>query len=189
MRGTSSGERGTADLALRSLLAALWFALVFFVALPAAVLHASGASLRPVPGAAAAVGVGLVAAALGLVAFHVVAFVRQGRGTPAPLLPPRRLVGRGLYRWTRNPMYLLYTVAIAGEALAFRSWALLAYAFAFWLLAHLYVVGVEEKQLQHRFGEAYRAYCRRTGRWLPRPAPEWPRTPARRPHLPRESHP
>lgn len=163
----AEGAHSTVDLTVRSLLADLWFALVFFVGLPAAVLRAAGAPLLPPPGPALAVAVGLIAAAFALVAIHVVAFVREGRGTPAPLLPPRHLVARGLYRWIRNPMYLLYTVVIAGEALAYRSWALLVYGVAFWLLAHLYVVHVEEKQLRRRFGEAYHAYCRRTPRWLP----------------------
>jgi protein-S-isoprenylcysteine O-methyltransferase Ste14 len=163
----AGGAHSTFNLTVRSLLADLWFALVFFVGLPAAVLRAAGAPLRPPPGPSLAVAVGLIAVAFALVAFHVVAFVRQGRGTPAPLLPPRRLVSRGLYRWIRNPMYLLYTVVIAGEALAYRSWALLATAVGFWLLAHLYVVHVEEKQLQRRFGEAYDEYRRRTPRWLP----------------------
>jgi protein-S-isoprenylcysteine O-methyltransferase Ste14 len=94
--------------------------------------------------------------------------VRVGRGTQAPLDPPQELVLGGPYRWIRNPMYLLYAGIVLGEAILYRSPALLAYAGAFWLLMHVYVVGVEEKALERRFGAAYTSYCRHAGRWLPR---------------------
>jgi len=65
-------------------------------------------------------------------------------------------------------MYLLYTGILLGEAILYRSPALLAYAGAFWLMTHIYVVGVEEKALKRKFGAAYADYCRRAERWLPR---------------------
>ena len=51
---------------------------------------------------------GLAVAALGLAALVAcfVQFVREGRGTPAPIAPTEELVVGGLYRWVRNPMYL-----------------------------------------------------------------------------------
>ena len=78
------------------------------------------------------------------------------------------MVTRGLYTRIRNPMYLVYTVVIVGEAILYRSAWLAAYALFFWGLAHLYVVAVEEKTLRRRFGHPYEEYCRRAGRWLPR---------------------
>lgn len=155
-------------LALRSGAASLWFAAMFFVAFPAALLWAGGSLDWPEPGAPLVAGAALAVAAQVVVAAHVAAFVRQGRGTHAPFEPPRSLVESGLYRHLRNPMYLLYVLVIAGEALAFRSALLWAYAGGFWLLAHVYVVGVEEKALRRRFGDAYDAYCLRVPRWLPR---------------------
>jgi protein-S-isoprenylcysteine O-methyltransferase Ste14 len=157
-----------ARLVWLSVLASLWFALVFFVALPAAVLGLAGRSLRPPAGAPLALGLCLVALAHAALLPQVAAFVRQGDGTHAPFAPPRHLVARGVYGRVRNPMYLLYTVVMAGEALAYRSLALAAYTAGFWLAAHLYVVGVEEPGLRRRFGAVYEAYCRETGRWLPR---------------------
>ena len=96
----------------------------------------------------------------------MIAFVREGRGTHAPFDPPRALVRSLFYRRTRNPMYLLYVVVLAGEALAWRSLALAAYAAAFALLVHVFVVCVEEPGLRRRFGAAYAAYCAEVPRWL-----------------------
>ena len=161
-------NRSPASLSLRTALAHLWLALNFFLAFPALVLYASGTGLRPPPGALAVLGTAVIVLAHVVLLFLLVAFVRVGRATQMPLDPPRELVLRGPYRWVRNPMYLLYAGIVLGEAMIYRSPALLAYALAFWLLTHLYVVYFEEQALRQRFGTAYTDYCRRAGRWLPR---------------------
>src|SRR5687768_6053240 len=46
-------------------------------------------------------------------------FYVSGKGTLAPWDPPRRLVVRGPYRWSRNPMYLAVTLVLLGWAIAF----------------------------------------------------------------------
>lgn len=165
--GPSQG-RSTFALAIRTLLAALWFAFAFFVLLPGCVLWLSGASLVPPHGATRLLGTLVIVAAQLASLPPIVDFVRRGRGTHAPFDPPRRFVNAGPYRSVRNPMYLLYVVVMLGEAILYRSWPLLVYAAGFWLLAHAYVVGVEEKALRRRFGAEYEDYCRRVGRWLPR---------------------
>lgn len=111
----------------------------------------------------------LIAIAGGIVAFScVAAFIRLGRGTPAPFDPPRRLVVRGPYRLVRNPMYIGALLAMAGAALYFRSAILLAYCGAFLLVAHLFVVLYEEPALRRSFGSQYETYCHSVSRWLPR---------------------
>lgn len=160
--------RSRARLVVTAVAASLWFALVFFAAIPGLLLYATGTPLLPPPGVALWLGAALVVACQGVVVRHVAAFVGEGRGTHAPLLPPQRLVRRGLYRHLRNPMYLLYAGVILGEAIAWRSPVLLAYLVAFWLLTHVYVVGLEEKFLRRRFGAEFEAYCREVPRWLPR---------------------
>lgn len=90
-------------------------------------------------------------------------FATTGRGTPAPIDPPKQLVVRGLYRTVRNPMYVGVLLTIAGWVVLFRSWALVGYATVVWLLFHGFVMLVEEPMLRRRFGAAYDAYCRRSG--------------------------
>jgi len=96
------------------------------------------------------------------------AFARFGRGTPAPVDPPRVLVTGGLYARTRNPMYLGILSVLLGEALAFGSVRLLAYAAVVFLAFHLFTVLYEEPAHRRRFGPAFEEYCRRVPRWLPR---------------------
>lgn len=94
----------------------------------------------------------LVAALLALADAHV-RFAREGRGTPSPLAPPRRLVTGGVYRWTRHPMYIATTAALVGEAFLLRRPVLLvaalAYGAALAALAHWW----EEPLLRKRFRE------------------------------------
>jgi protein-S-isoprenylcysteine O-methyltransferase Ste14 len=112
---------------------------------------------------------GLVIAALGgiLTLWCVASFVVAGKGTPAPFDPPRRLVVTGPYRYMRNPMYIGAALAIAGAALYYQSILLLAYASAFLVLFHFFVVLYEEPSLQRTFGDEYDAYRRQVGRWGP----------------------
>ncbi len=99
-------------------------------------------------------------------------FLRVGRGTPFPLDPPREFVATGLYRWTRNPMYVGFAATLAGEALAFGSWPLALWAASMVLVWHLFVVFHEEPDLRRRFGASYERYCAEVPRWIPRPRHE-----------------
>src|SRR5690349_18574389 len=66
---------------------------------------------------------GLVAIGIG-VGFYLWCawdFVSAGKGTPAPIEPPKQLVARGLYRLVRNPMYVGVLTLICGQALFFAS--------------------------------------------------------------------
>jgi protein-S-isoprenylcysteine O-methyltransferase Ste14 len=119
-------------------------------------------------------GVGLgLAGALGLMAC-IALFVVRGRGTPAIFDAPRRFVAVGPYRYVRNPMYLSAIATFVGFGLYARSLAVLAFAAAWFLMIHIFVVVVEEPGLRRRFGGTYDAYLQRVSRWMPalRPAPE-----------------
>ncbi len=113
--------------------------------------------------------VGLIAGSAGavLALWCVGAFVRIGRGTPAPFDPPRRLVIRGPYRFVRNPMYIGAVLALGGAALYYASVSLMIYGAVFLLAAHFLVVLYEEPHLRRVFGPEYESYCHRVRRWLP----------------------
>jgi protein-S-isoprenylcysteine O-methyltransferase Ste14 len=140
------------------------FLLVF---LPARVLSMSGIA-QPASFGAAQTG-GLVVAASGacLALWCIFTFLVVGRGTPAPFDPPRRLVVVGPYGCVRNPMYIGAALALSGAALFYESWELLAYAGAFLLVTHLFVVAYEEPTLRDTFGPPYLQYCGRVRRWWP----------------------
>jgi protein-S-isoprenylcysteine O-methyltransferase Ste14 len=113
---------------------------------------------------------GLVLIAIGLVPLFVSIrdFAVSGRGTLAPIDPPRRLVRVGLYRHVRNPMYVGVVTALLGEALFFESRALAIYAAIVWLVFHLFVVLYEEPHLRDTFGADYETYLGAVPRWIPR---------------------
>jgi protein-S-isoprenylcysteine O-methyltransferase Ste14 len=93
-------------------------------------------------------------------------FAFAGRGTPAPIDPPKELVVKGLYRYVRNPMYVGVVTLLLGEALFFASRQLLFYAGAVFLFFHLFVLFYEEPALRRGFGESYERYCKAVPRWI-----------------------
>jgi protein-S-isoprenylcysteine O-methyltransferase Ste14 len=98
-------------------------------------------------------------------------FAVSGRGTLAPVDPPRKLVRVGLYRHVRNPMYLGVLLVLVGEALFFESPALGFYAAVLALTFHLFVVLVEEPSLRGSFPSDYERYRTGVPRWIPRLRP------------------
>ncbi len=95
-------------------------------------------------------------------------FATNGRGTPAPFDPPKKLVRRGPYRWVRNPMYLGLLLLVLGEAVFFRHAALLLYLIFLASAFQLFVVMFEEPALRRRFGAMYTDYCGAVHSWWPR---------------------
>lgn len=93
-------------------------------------------------------------------------FVAKGLGTPAPIDAPRVLVVNGLYRFTRNPMYVGVFSAIQGQAIYYGSGHVAIYGVAMLTMAYLFVVFYEEPTLRRLFGGQYEEYCRRVPRWI-----------------------
>jgi protein-S-isoprenylcysteine O-methyltransferase Ste14 len=82
------------------------------------------------------------------------------------LRPGQTLLTLGPYAVSRNPMYLFELAFWFGWALFYGSLAVLI-GFLFWLaLFNFAIVPYEERDLEARFGEAYRAYKARVPRWL-----------------------
>jgi protein-S-isoprenylcysteine O-methyltransferase Ste14 len=94
-------------------------------------------------------------------------FAVRGRGTPNPADPPRALVVDGLYRFVRNPMYVAIVTSLLGQALMYRSSAVVWYTAIIAVAFHLRVVIYEEPKLTELFGEQYADYRRRVPRWIP----------------------
>jgi protein-S-isoprenylcysteine O-methyltransferase Ste14 len=120
------------------------------------------------------VGGGLAAAGLAGLLECFARFAIKGRGTPAPIAPPERLVVSGLYRHVRNPMYVALVALVFGQALLFGSSALVEYSAIAWLGFHVFVVGYEEPALRRQFGASYDDYRAHVPRWWPRLTP-WPK--------------
>jgi len=94
-------------------------------------------------------------------------FAITGRGTPAPIDPPRHLVVRGPYRFVRNPIYVSAVAVVLGWAAYFHSTEVFLYAIVLAGAFHFFVTAVEEPTLQHKFGDSYTHYRHTVRRWLP----------------------
>ena len=93
-------------------------------------------------------------------------FYVAGKGTLAPWSPPRNLVVVGLYRLSRNPMYVAVSLVLLGWAIAYQSQLLLIYALAIMVAFHLRVVFGEEPWLARTHGVAWQRYRAQVPRWL-----------------------
>jgi protein-S-isoprenylcysteine O-methyltransferase Ste14 len=95
-------------------------------------------------------------------------FAVKGLGTPAPIDAPRLLVVQGLYRFTRNPMYVGVATMIAAQAGYYRSRSVAVYLLFVVLAFHTFIRLYEEPTLRRLFGQQYETYCQRVPRWLVR---------------------
>lgn len=83
-----------------------------------------------------------------------------------PFSQPRKLVTDGLFRYTRNPMYLGLTLFLGGVWLLLGSFSSGVFVAAFLLIADRWYIIHEERKLLAVFGEEYVAYQAKTPRWI-----------------------
>ena len=98
-------------------------------------------------------------------------FYVAGRGTLAPWDPPRRLVVVGLYRFSRNPMYLGVLTLVLGWSVLAGSWGVAVYWCVLALGFHLRTIWYEERRLAELFGVDWERYRAAVPRWRPRLTP------------------
>jgi len=83
------------------------------------------------------------------------------------------LVITGIYRHTRNPMYVGNITIAIGVALASNSWSTVCVTVPLVCFAYVAIVAAEENYLRGKFGPAYEDYCREVPRWLPLSFGNW----------------
>jgi protein-S-isoprenylcysteine O-methyltransferase Ste14 len=106
--------------------------------------------------------VGFAVMLAGVVSFH------RARTTVNPLKPETTtaLVTGGVYRYTRNPMYLGMLVVLLAWAVFLSAPATLVGIVVFWLYIERFQIRPEEKALVALFGSAFTVYSSRVRRWL-----------------------
>jgi protein-S-isoprenylcysteine O-methyltransferase Ste14 len=145
---------------IRALIAFLALPGIVAFAIPAAWILAANAPL------AHPAGLGLLIVGAAALLWCVRDFYVQGKGTLAPWSPPARLVIVGLYRYTRNPMYVAVTLILLGWAVSFGIAGLVTYAIIVAIAFQLRVVFGEEPWLARRHGQQWTEYARRVPRWF-----------------------
>jgi protein-S-isoprenylcysteine O-methyltransferase Ste14 len=140
--------------------------LVYLVSLVTGVLIQRAAPLPFVPGTLAVpLGASLIVVAIALLAYSVAKF--RAAGTPVPARKPTTVIVRtGLYRFSRNPIYLAFSLFQLGIAIWINSlWLLVTLVGAVGLI-HYVVIPREEQYLERRFGAQYSDYKISVRRWL-----------------------
>lgn len=112
-----------------------------------------------------ALGSALLAAGLIVMATGIITFVRA-RTTVIPDRAARQLVTWGLYRFSRNPMYVGLTAAYVGLSLVTNFAWPLALLPVVLVVIRFAVIAREERYLRAAFGDAYRDYQQRVRRWI-----------------------
>ena len=111
---------------------------------------------------------GLMILAIGLAGLMwcVRDFYVSGKGTLAPWAPPEKLVVVGLYRYSRNPMYISVELVLLGWAISFGSLFLYLYTLIVLTAFHIRVVWGEERWLARKYGSDWKRYSSQVPRWL-----------------------
>ena len=93
--------------------------------------------------------------------------VFRRRGTNVePWRASTTIVADGVFRWTRNPMYLGMTLVYCGLAIGFESFAAFLILPFVLIIIRTYVIAREERYLETKFGDEYRRYRQRVRRWI-----------------------
>ena len=107
----------------------------------------------------------LVTSGLAIVLAAIRNFARAGTRVE-PWAPSSAIVSDGIYRFTRNPMYIGMALVMLGLALIIASPASIVMVGLASLIVDLFVIRREEAYLEAKFGDEYRAYRMRVRRWL-----------------------
>ena len=103
--------------------------------------------------------VGLIIYLVGLVTYIIV----MVNFATTPL--ERELIDKGIYRYSRHPMYVASLIMLVGIGIASASWLVLLLT-VLYLIFTVIAVPAEERFLLQQYGEAYREYMNRTPRWI-----------------------
>lgn len=152
-------------LTLKSAVITLLMPGTVVVVIPYFILHQQGIHGFPALSAATVIATMTGLTGVAILLHCIKGFAVYGKGTLAPIDPPKTLVVHGLYRYNRNPMYVGVLSVLLSESLFFESTGLLIYAAVAFLFFNLFVMLYEEPHLRSLFGESYLKYSAAVPRW------------------------
>jgi protein-S-isoprenylcysteine O-methyltransferase Ste14 len=129
------------------------------------VLRVSAPGVMLIEGPAAWAGAAPILAGLAFLVAGSGTFRRRGTNIKT-FNEPDVLVTDGLFRWTRNPMYLGFVLLLLGAAILLGSATAFGPVLLFWLVANSWYIPFEERALRLKFGDDYADYARATPRWI-----------------------
>lgn len=160
-------SRLMASLVLRSIFFALLQPGVAVLVIPVALMQLVGQPLTPDLWAwNHYAGIASVIAGFVIAGVCIVRFTTEGKGTLSPLDPTKRLVISGLYKYSRNPMYVGMMLVLIGETVFWWSTAMAVYSVLMFVVFNLFIFLHEEPRLRREFPREYDAYIAQVRRWV-----------------------
>ena len=155
------------SLLLRNLLFTILQPGVVVVLFPYLIVRSSGHELLPGNWSLAHyIGAVLIVTGGAIMVTCILRFITEGKGTISPIDPTKKLIVRGLYRYSRNPMYVGAMLILAGESVFWWTASLALYAAVVFLAFNLFIVLHEEPRLRREFGAEYDSYLKDVRRWV-----------------------
>jgi protein-S-isoprenylcysteine O-methyltransferase Ste14 len=96
----------------------------------------------------------------------ILRFAFEGKGTLSPADETKQLVIGGLYKYSRNPMYIGVMFMLIAETLFTQSNEMIIYSLIVFTCFQLFIMFHEEPRLQRDFGDQYTQYRKQVRRWL-----------------------
>ncbi len=137
-----------------STLILLAYALEFLASLPII------AGAAPWPSGSIVLAIALLMAAIAALQF------RRAKTHLEPWKPTSSIIKRGVYRYSRNPIYLAFCIATLGIGMILNSWWVVGAVLPQVYLLQHFVIAREETYLQTKFGDEYLAYQKKVRRWI-----------------------
>lgn len=117
------------------------------------------------PGILSILGGGVILTGIAFNLFAIMHFKNQ-KENPIPWTGSEQMIASGIYRFTRNPMYLGMSLIALGIAMLVGSFAMIVAAIIATVIIDRFVIIPEETYLEARFGEGYSAYKNQVRRWI-----------------------
>ena len=110
---------------------------------------------------------GIILLAMGMAMVVSMARLFQAKETEIHTFKtPRKIVTEGLFQYSRNPIYLGFTMALVGVWVLLGNLPSLVGVLVFFVIAHFWYIPFEEKNMEQEFGSAYLTYKSRVRRWV-----------------------
>ncbi|MFW6195518.1 MAG: methyltransferase family protein [Chloroflexota bacterium] len=126
-----------------------------------------GGGVSPGPARLVIAGV-LIAVSAAIMAWTLFELRRHGE-SPDPGEATGKIVDSGPFAFSRNPIYAAFLIAEFGVWIAVGGWLTFLGLAASAVTGHYLVILPEERHLEESFGQEYREYCQRVGRWIYNP--------------------
>lgn len=111
--------------------------------------------------------IGVIVFILGLsMTFYAFYLFKKNKTPIIPGQKPKFMVAGGIYKFTRNPMYLGVTIALLGASIYIGNLLSLLSPLIFFIAMNIVYVPFEEKLLEKIFGKQYLDYKKKVRRWL-----------------------